>query len=110
MDEQARIEKYEIEIKRLDVLDEELDVLWSKAPRYLYVALLAPVVWYFAGWGWAFVELLVTASLFGTQSYLLKMRKSENRWNRAQLVDDVARIRTEIAAARRAGSSESLRG
>ncbi|MDB4989109.1 MAG: hypothetical protein JWN04_4287 [Myxococcaceae bacterium] len=89
---------YEVEIKRLDMLDAELDVLWSHVPRYAYVGLLAPVVWYYQGLGWAFVELIVTASLVGTQSYLVKMRKSENRWNRAMLVEDVARIRAEVAA------------
>jgi len=98
MSEDERIQKYEVEIARLDVLDGELDELLRKAPKYLYVGLLAPVVWYFKGLGWAFVELMVTAALFGTQTYLLRMRKSENRWNRAQLVQDVSRRRAELAA------------
>jgi hypothetical protein len=104
-DDAARIQKYEVEIARLDVLDAELDALLLKAPRYAYLAVLAPVVWYFKGFGWALVELLVTAALVGTQSYLLRMRKSENRWNRASLVDDVRRIRAEIALRDRAPSS-----
>jgi hypothetical protein len=95
MNDEARIQKYEIEIKRLDELDAHLDLLWTKVPRYAYVGLLAPVVFFFKGFGWAFVELLVTAALVGTQAYLIKMRKSENRWNRAHLVEDVARIRAE---------------
>lgn len=99
MNDEARIQKYEIEIKRLDELDAHLDLLWSKVPRYAYVGLLAPVVLYFKGIGWAFVELLVTAALVGTQAYLIKMRKSENRWNRAHLVEDVARIRAEVQEA-----------
>src|ERR1700712_1357069 len=97
MNDEARIQKYVVEIERLDQLDAELDVLWSHVPRYAYVALLAPVVFYLHGFCWAFVELLVTASLVGTQAYLIKMRKSENRWNRASLVEDVTRIRAEIA-------------
>ena len=97
MSDEARIQKYETEIRRLDELDRELDQLLVKAPRYAYLGLLAPVVWYFKGLGWAFVELLVTAALVGTQSYLLRMRKSENRWNRASLVEDVRRIRAETA-------------
>lgn len=95
MDRGEQIAKYEEEIRRLDALDEELDVLLSHAPRYAYAALLAPVVWYFAGGGWAVAELLVTASLVGTQAYLLKVRKSENRWNRESLVEDVRRLRAE---------------
>jgi hypothetical protein len=98
MIDEARIEKYESEIRRLDQLHDDLDQLWTKVPRYGYLALLAPIVWYFAGFGWAFVELLVTGSLIGTQAYLIGVRKSENRWNRASLVDDIRRIRAEIAA------------
>lgn len=92
---EARIEKYEAEIRRLDELHAELDQLWTKVPRYGYLALLAPVIWYVWGFGWAFVELLVTASLIGTQAYLIGVRKSENRWNRARLVEDVALLRAE---------------
>jgi hypothetical protein len=98
MTDDSRIQKYEVEIRRLDELDAELDVLWSKVPRYGYLALLSPIVWYFKGFGWAFVELLVTAALVATQAYLIRMRKSENRWNRASLVEDVQRIRAELAA------------
>lgn len=91
----ARIEKYEAEIRRLDQLHDELDQLWTKVPRYGYLALLAPVVWYFHGLGWAIVELLVTGSLVGTQAYLIGVRKSENRWNRARLVEDLNNLRAE---------------
>jgi hypothetical protein len=97
MNEEARIEKYESEIRRLDELHEELEQLWTKVPRYAYLALLAPLVWYLKGFGWAFVELLVVAALTGTQAYLIGVRKSENRWTRASLVEDVKRIRAEIA-------------
>ncbi|HEX5656327.1 MAG TPA: hypothetical protein VFX59_03990 [Polyangiales bacterium] len=95
MDHAEQIAKYEDEIRRLDVLDKELDVLLEHAPRYALLAVLAPAVWYFFGGGWALVELLVTGALVGTQMYLLKMRKSENRWNRESLVEDVRRIRAE---------------
>lgn len=95
--DQARIEKYEVEIRRLDELHAELDVLWTKVPRYAYLALFAPLVWYFASFGWALVELLVTAALTGTQAYLIGVRKSENRWNREQLVADLDRLRSEQA-------------
>jgi hypothetical protein len=101
-DDAVRIQKYEAEIARLDVLDAELDALLVKAPRFAYLAVLAPVVWYFQSFGWAIVELLVTGALVATQTYLLRMRKSENRWNRASLVDDVRRIRAEIAQRERA--------
>jgi hypothetical protein len=104
-DDAERIQKYEDEIARLDVLDAELDALLIKAPRYAYLAVLAPVVWYFKGFGWALVELMVTAALVGTQSYLLRMRKSENRWNRKSLVEDVRRIRAETAAPPSSGPS-----
>ena len=92
---EERIAKYEAEIRRLDELHDELDQLWAKVPRYAYLALLAPVIWYFQGFGWALVELLVTASLVGTQAYLIGVRKSENRWNRQQLVQDLDRLHAE---------------
>jgi hypothetical protein len=95
MNRGEQIEKYEQEIRRLDELDKELDVLIEHAPRYAYVGLLAPVVWYFFGGGWAIAELLVTGALVGTQMYLVKVRKSENRWNRESLVEDVRRLRAE---------------
>ena len=104
---EARIEKYEAEIRRLDELHTELDQLWTKVPRYGYLALLAPVIWYFHGFGWAFVELLVTASLIGTQAYLIGVRKSENRWNRERLVEDVALLRAEEHALSAPSSTSS---
>lgn len=90
----AQIRKYEIEIKRLDDEYADLEMLWTKVPRYGYLALFAPLVWIFASFGWALVELLVTASLVGTQAYLIGVRKSENRWNRASLVEDMTRLRS----------------
>lgn len=95
MSEQQRIEKYEQEIARLDVLYAHLDELWEKVPRFFVVAALAPVVYYFAGLGWAIVELLITGALVGCQAYLISMRKSENRWNRQQVADDLAKLREE---------------
>ncbi len=95
MDSAEQIEKYEQEIRRLEELDKELDVLLTHAPRYWYVGLATPFVWYFFGGGWAVAAVLVTVSLVGTQTYLLKVRKGENRWTRESLVEDVRRIRAE---------------
>ena len=97
-DARERIELYQVEVRRLDELNEHLDKLLLQAPRYWYAALAAPIVWFFAGGGWAFVELLVTAALVGTQTYLLRTRKTENRWNRATIVEDIDRLKAEIAA------------
>ena len=98
MDPQQRIQKYEAELRRLDALHDELDQLWSRVPRYALLGLLAPVVWYFQGWGWALVEVLVTAALVGTQAYLIGVRKSENRWTHASVQEDLARLRAETDA------------
>lgn len=97
MSEHERIEKYEQEITRLDVLYAHLDALWEKVPRFFVVAALAPVVYYFAGLGWAIVELLITGCLVGCQAYLISMRKSENRWNRQQVADDLAKLKEELS-------------
>ncbi len=97
MAEHERIAKYEHEIARLDVLYEHLDQLWEKVPRLFWVAALAPVVFYFAGGGWAFVELLITGSLVGCQAYLIRMRQSENRWNRDQVAEDLGNLRRELS-------------
>jgi hypothetical protein len=93
------IEKYETEIARLDALDADLDRLWTKVPRYGFLGLLAPLAWYIYGFGWAVATLLVTGALVGTQAYLIGVRKSENRWNRAQLVQDLQRRRLELGQA-----------
>lgn len=105
MSDEARIAKYEAELKRLDELHDELDVLWEHMPRYGWLAVAAPVVWYFYGWGWAVVVLLVVASLVGTQAYLIGVRRSENRWTHDSVANDLARLRAEIAA--RSGVSQS---
>jgi hypothetical protein len=100
--EQERIQKYEQELARLDQLYLHLEGLWRYVPRYGLLALLALPVWYFASFGWAVVELLVTASLVATQAYLIGVRKNENRWNRALIERDLARLREEIAQGRHA--------
>lgn len=99
-DEQERIRLYETEIARLDELYLHLEGLWRYVPRYALLGLLAPFVWYFVGFGWAFTELLVTAALVGTQAYLIGMRKNENRWNRELIVRDLAKLRAELDARR----------
>jgi hypothetical protein len=87
-----RIKKYEQEIARLDQLYIELDGLWEKVPRLFIFAIGAPFVWYF----------VITLALVGTQAYLIGLRKSENRWNREQVREDLARLRAELAAAEHA--------
>jgi hypothetical protein len=96
-DEQDRIHLYEQEIARLDQLHTELEGLWHHVPRYALLALLAPPVWYFASFGWAVVELLVTAALVATQAYLIGVRKNENRWNRELVARDLDRLRKDLA-------------
>ena len=95
-DDLHRMRLFENEITRLDQLYEHLERLWAAVPRYWYVGLLAPVVWYFAGLGWAIAHLLVTASLVGTQAYLIRTRQSENRWSRQQIAEDLERLRAEL--------------
>lgn len=96
-DDELRIQLYEQEIARLDVLYTELEGLWTHVPRYALLALLAPLVWYFASFGWAVVELLVTAALVATQAYLIGVRKNENRWNRELVSRDLERLRHDLA-------------
>lgn len=96
-DEEDRIRLYEQEIARLDHLHTELEGLWSHVPRYGLLALFAPLVWYFASFGWAVVELLVTAALVATQAYLIGVRKNENRWNRELVARDLDRLRRDLA-------------
>jgi hypothetical protein len=97
-DEQERIHKYEQEIARLDDLYAHLEGLWTHVPRYALIGLLAPVVWYFTSFGWAIVELLVTASLVATQAYLIGVRKNENRWNRELVARDLERLRRDASS------------
>lgn len=96
-EDQQRIHKYEQEIARLDELYSHLEGLWRYVPRYALLALLAPVVWYFMSFGWAIVELLVTASLVATQAYLIGVRKNENRWNRELVARDLDKLRRDLA-------------
>jgi type II secretory pathway pseudopilin PulG len=97
--DEAQMRKYEIEIERLDEQYADLEQLWTKVPRYGWLVAFAPLVWILWGFGWTLVELLVVASLVGTQAYLIGVRKSENRWNRASLVEDLNRLRSESATA-----------
>jgi hypothetical protein len=89
--------KYEDELARLDQLYAHLDHLWTQVPRYASLAIAAPFVWYFAGFGWAFTTLLVTAALVATQAYLIGVRKNENRWNRNLVARDLESLREELA-------------
>jgi hypothetical protein len=91
-----RIQKYEAEIARLDELYKDLDRLWGQVPRFWAFAVFAPFIWYFVSGGWAIVQLLVTAALVGTQAYLIGMRKSENRWNRESVREDLEKLKLEL--------------
>jgi ABC-type proline/glycine betaine transport system permease subunit len=82
--------KYEIELSRLDDQFLELEQQWQRAPRFALFALLAPIVGFTAGFGAAMVELMVTAALVGTYSYLIGVRRSENRWTRASVARELA--------------------
>lgn len=95
--DEERIQKYEQEIARLDELYAHLEGLWRFVPRYALLALFAPLVWYFASFGWALVELMVTAALVATQAYLIGVRKNENRWNRNLVARDLDKLRRDLA-------------
>ncbi len=84
--------KYQIELERLDQQFAQLQGQWKRTPRLALFALLAPIVWYKAGFGPAMVELMVTAALVGTYSYLIGVRKSENRWTRASLARELEHL------------------
>jgi hypothetical protein len=92
-----RMRKYEDELARLDQLYDHLEHLWTQVPRYGFLALVAPFIWYFAGFGWAFTTLLVTGALVATQAYLIGVRKNENRWNRELVARDLESLREELA-------------
>jgi hypothetical protein len=81
--------KYRAEIERLDEEHRDYERLWTQVPRFALVVLLAPVAGFVWGFGAFVVGLLVSGALVGTRAYLIAMRKSENRWNRNKLVDDL---------------------
>src|SRR6476619_3034704 len=102
MNETSR-KKYETELRRLDEQAAELERQWRHTPRFALFALLAPVVGFKFGFGAAMVELMVSAALVGTYSYLIGVRKSENRWTR----NSVAR---ELEAAQQESRSAEYQG
>ena len=89
MIQQALQQKYHTEIERLDEEHRDLERLWTQVPRFALVALLSIPVGITWGWGAAVVELLVSAALVGTRAYLIAIRKTENRWTREKLVNDL---------------------
>jgi hypothetical protein len=97
MEEQSLEGKYQAEIARLDAEHREYEKLWTGVPRFALVALLAPLIWYFFGFGWFVAALLVSAALVGTRAYLIAVRRTENRWNRDKLVED---LRERLGAGR----------
>src|SRR5688572_31873833 len=90
-----RIRLYEAELSRLDVLEADLIRLWRQVPRYGYLAVLAPLVWYLVSGGWALTYVLVVAALVGTQAYLIGVRRNELVWTRKQVSEDLAKLRDE---------------
>lgn len=92
-----RVTKFEQELARLDALYVDLEKSWGNVPRLFALAGLAPVVWYVESFGWALVELLITAALVSTQAYLIGLRRSENRWNRQQVATDLASEKLDLA-------------
>lgn len=92
------IQKYEAEIARLEELDSALDKLWVRVPYFGLLGLFAPLAWYLYGFGWAVATLLVTGALVGVQAYLIGIRKTENRWNRSLVQEDLDRRRAELEA------------
>ncbi len=96
MAEDERIRLYQAEIARLDELYAHLEHLWTRVPRYGFVGVATPFVWYFQGFGWAVATVLTTGALVATQAYLVRMRKSENRWNRARVVEDLEQRKREL--------------
>ncbi|MET0340822.1 MAG: hypothetical protein ABW252_07455 [Polyangiales bacterium] len=81
--------KYQVEIDRLDAEHAELERLWTNVPWFAALIAVAPFAGALWGWGAAVVAMLVTAALVGTRAYLIAVRKSENRWNRERLFDDL---------------------
>jgi uncharacterized membrane protein YdbT with pleckstrin-like domain len=81
--------KYQAEIARLDAEHREYEKLWTQVPRFAWVVLLAPVIGFIWGFGWFVAAVLVSAALVGTRAYLIAVRKTENRWNRDKLVEDL---------------------
>jgi hypothetical protein len=95
MQADEQIKMYETELARLGELDRDLIRLWKQIPRYGYLGLIAPVVWYFAGLGWAIVALLSVGALLATQAYLIGVRRNEIQWNQKLLTEDLAQLRAE---------------
>jgi uncharacterized membrane protein YdbT with pleckstrin-like domain len=89
MEEQTLEGKYQAEIERLDAEHREYEKLWTQVPRFAWVVLLAPVIGFIWGFGWFVAAVLVSGALVGTRAYLIAVRRTENRWNRDKLVEDL---------------------
>jgi fatty acid desaturase len=89
MDNHALEQKYRVEIARLDAEHADYERLWKQVPRFALITLLAPIAGFYWGWAAAVVALLVWAALVGTRAYLIAVRRTENRWNRDKLIEDL---------------------
>lgn len=81
--------KYRAELTRLDGELAHYERLWRQVPSFAWVALLAPVAGAFWGFATGVLALVISAALVGMRAYLIAMRKSEVRWNRARLLQDL---------------------
>jgi hypothetical protein len=82
-------DKYRAELARLDGELAHYERLWSRVPRFGWVAVLAPIAGLVWGIAAALLTLLVTAVLVGVRAYLIAMRRSEITWNRTRLATDL---------------------
>ncbi len=89
--------KYQAEIDRLDAEHREYEKLWTQVPRFAWVLLLTPVIGVLYGFGWFVAAVLTSGALVGTRAYLIAVRKTENRWNRDKLMED---LRERLSAGR----------
>jgi hypothetical protein len=81
--------KYRAEVERLNAEIAHYDRQWTRVPRFAWAGLLCPIAGYLAGFGAAFVALLVTVALVGVRAYLVAVRKSENIWMRDRLLEEI---------------------
>lgn len=84
--------KYHAELSRLDAEYAHYERQWTKVPRFAWVAASVPLSGLVWGWGAAVVALLVSVALVSTRAYLIAMRKSEIRWNRERLLEDMGAL------------------
>lgn len=83
--------KYRAELTRLDGELAHYERLWTEVPSFAWFALVAPIAGFIWGFAAAVLALVISVALVGMRAYLIAMRKSEVRWNRARLLEDLER-------------------